>query len=131
MVLILLAKLGANVTLSDESNLKQIEQQKAIEVRQQAMERIGETKECLSNDENDTNGTKRSRRSSSDTMDILCEKMLRDQELHELRKTKRMEELNLQKAQSEQNSKMVTLLALITPALIGVNFDLLVLLGPA
>ena len=62
MVLILLAKLGANVTLSDESDLKQIEQQKAIEVRQQAMERIGETKECLSNDENDTSGTKRSRR---------------------------------------------------------------------
>ena len=43
-------------------------------------------------------------------MDVLCEKMLRDQELHELRKTKRMEELNLQKAQSEQNSKMVTVL---------------------
>ena len=110
------------IQLNDESDLKQesateekknaleIEQQKAIEVRQQAMERIGETKKRLSNDENDTSGTKRSRRSRSDTMDILREKMLRDQELHELRKTERMEELNLQKAQSEQNSKMVTVL---------------------
>ena len=87
------------IHLSDESDLKQesaaeekkntleIEQQKAIEVRQQAMEQIGETKKRLSNDENDTSGTKRSRHSSSDTMEILREKMLRDQELHELRKT--------------------------------------------
>ena len=110
------------IHLSDESDLKQestaeekkntlqIEQQKAIEVRQQAMERIGETKKRLSNDENDTSGTKRSRRSSSDTMEILREKMLRDQELHELRKTERMEEKNLQKVQLEQNSNMVTVL---------------------
>ena len=88
------------------------EQQKAVSVRETAMERLGDTRKrngSSGSSEDEFPRPTKSRRSSSDTMIFLKEKIATDKEMQQQRAQERKEELELQRQQVNQNSDMVKL----------------------
>ena len=108
------------IELSDECDLKHelateekknsadVEQKKAVEVRQLAMERMSETKKRNNDENEEPTSSKRNRRSTSETIDFLRQKMAHDKELQEQKEAKRCEKINLQKSQADQTTNMLT-----------------------
>lgn len=96
------------LAVEEKKNSANLEQQKALEVRQTAMERMSETKKRNGDENEEPSSSKRNRRSTSETIDFLRQKMAHDKELQEQKEAKRCEKINLQKSQMDQTTNMLT-----------------------
>ena len=108
------------IAMSNESDLKQdaeneskkkandIEKEKALEVRQLAMERLSETKKRVElEDEDDSPKVKKSRRSTTDTMEILKEKLTLDKEVQQNKMIEQEKERVFQRVQQQQTTDII------------------------
>ena len=109
------------ISLSNESDLKQdteteskkiandLEQKKALDIRQVAMERLSETKKRveMEGDDSESPKVKKSRRSTTDTMEFLREKLALDKEIQAKKMVDQKKEREFQRAQQQQSTDML------------------------